>query len=125
MKLISYGRRNPAPSAHRHESVQALPNPHKISAMRDLDGRHPDVVAYVLDNAKGAAMLARLEKVALRLHREHGDAATLAVGCYGGRHRSVAIVDALAARLARLGVFTSVTHRDLQSETTNRASAPN
>lgn len=124
MKLISYGRRNPAPSAHRHESVQALPNPHKISAMRDLDGRHPDVVAYVLDNAKAQTTLTRLVKVALRLHREHGDAATLAIGCYGGRHRSVVIVNALAMRL-RPGLTVTVTHRDLQSETTNRASAPN
>jgi len=97
-----------------------LPNPHWVPELRPLTGLEPAVRDYVFAQ-EGAREF--VDAYADLLHRyEEGYAregkhyTTLAVGCTGGKHRSVAIAEELAERLRRDGVDVSVVHRDLGRE---------
>jgi UPF0042 nucleotide-binding protein len=97
-----------------------LPNPHWISELRPLTGRDAPVRDYVLGTDDARDFLEHYAEV-LRLlvrgyQREGKKYLTLAVGCTGGKHRSVAMSEALAAVLAEAGVETRVVHRDLGRE---------
>jgi len=84
-----------------------LRNPHYDPILRSLTGQHPAVAAYVeADPAYEAffnAILALLELVLPRFVQEGKKYATIAIGCTGGRHRSVRTVERLAPVLQRLG----------------------
>jgi UPF0042 nucleotide-binding protein len=97
-----------------------LPNPHWVPELRPLTGLDDQVRDYVFAQ-DGAREF--VEDYARLLHRyEEGYAregkhyATLAVGCTGGKHRSVAIAAELAARLLADGVDVTLVHRDLGRE---------
>jgi RNase adapter protein RapZ len=97
-----------------------LPNPHWVPELRPLTGLDPAVRDYVFAQ-EGAREF--VDAYAELLHRyEQGYAregkhyTTLAVGCTGGKHRSVAIAEELAERLRGDGVVVSVVHRDLGRE---------
>ena len=97
-----------------------LPNPHWVSELRPMTGLDPQVRDYVFaqDGAREfvdayADLLHRYEEGYAREGKHY---ATLAVGCTGGKHRSVAIAEELAARLRADGVDVSVVHRDLGRE---------
>jgi len=100
--------------------VRFLPNPHWIPELRPLTGENPEVRAYVLgQETTGKFIDAYMEILALigtGYQREGKRYLTLAVGCTGGKHRSVAISTELAARLVAEGVHTTVVHRDLGRE---------
>jgi UPF0042 nucleotide-binding protein len=102
--------------------VRFLPNPHYVPELRELTGRDPGVVEYVARDG-------RLEELYERLHalldfllpqyiaegRAH---LVIAIGCTGGRHRSVAIAEHLGARYGeRDDVTVAVTHRDIDKRT--------
>ena len=94
-----------------------LPNPFWIPELRHLDGEDAEVSEYVLDQPGARefidAYATALEPVMAGYKRENKRHATIAVGCTGGRHRSVAIVRELADRLRQLpGVVVNVKHRD-------------
>jgi RNase adapter protein RapZ len=95
--------------------VRFLPNPYFEEALSALDGRDERVAGYVLDSAEGLELIAQLERFlgyALpRFAKEGKLYLTVAVGCTGGRHRSVAVVEALRERLSGWDVL--VRHRDL------------
>ena len=100
--------------------VRFLPNPHWIPELRPHTGQHPEVRDYVLGQVGAKEFLDRYHEL-LRLVgagylREGKRYLTLAVGCTGGKHRSVAIAEDLARRLAADGVQTKVIHRDLGRE---------
>lgn len=101
--------------------VRFLPNPHWVEHLRPQSGQDLAVRDYVLTQPGAADMLDRSENL-LRLVfdgylREDKHYALLAIGCTGGRHRSVAMAERLAERLATLpGVDLTVTHRDLAHE---------
>ncbi len=94
-----------------------LPNPYWVEALRHRTGLDADVRDYVLDQLTTQDFLARLEdllELLLPAYEAEGKSyLTLAFGCTGGRHRSVAIAEELARRLRRRGLAPTVQHRDL------------
>ncbi|MBA3369012.1 MAG: RNase adapter RapZ [Geodermatophilaceae bacterium] len=100
--------------------VRFLPNPHWLPELRPLTGQHPEVRAYVLGQETVGTFLDSymeiLNMIGTGYQREGKRYLTLAVGCTGGKHRSVAISEELAARLVAAGVHTTVVHRDLGRE---------
>jgi UPF0042 nucleotide-binding protein len=97
--------------------VRFLPNPHWEEGLRPLTGHDPAVRDYVLERASTAEFLDRFDGLIgslLPAYESEGKAyLTVAVGCTGGRHRSVAIAEELARRLRDRGVAVSCSHRDL------------
>jgi UPF0042 nucleotide-binding protein len=97
-----------------------LPNPHWIPELRPLTGRDEAVRDYVLSQPGAVEFLDKyegvLELVTAGYKREGKRYALLAVGCTGGKHRSVAIAEQLAQRLSVAGTEVTVTHRDLGRE---------
>jgi len=97
-----------------------LPNPHWVPELRPQNGRDPAVRDYVMAQ-KGAPEFLDIAERLLRVtgegyQREGKRYATIAVGCTGGKHRSVAIAEEIARRLAAAGVDVAVDHRDLGRE---------
>jgi RNase adapter protein RapZ len=94
-----------------------LPNPHWVDDLRPLDGTNERVRDYVLNQPDAHAFLEELERLlALLLPayvREGKAYLSIAIGCTGGRHRSVVIAAELAHVLERLGFEPTVQHRDL------------
>lgn len=98
--------------------VRFLPNPFWSEALRNETGLHPDVAAFVLGQADVEQFLAGLVmliEATLRGYiRENKRHATIAIGCTGGKHRSVAIAEELARRIdVNPGVSVSRKHRDI------------
>ena len=100
--------------------MRFLPNPHWVPELRSHTGRETQVSEYVLSQPGAAEFLdgvdTLLEPVIAGYLRENRRYVTLAVGCTGGKHRSVAVAEALATRLASPDVATFVVHRDLGQE---------
>jgi UPF0042 nucleotide-binding protein len=97
--------------------VRFLPNPHYERDLRQLTGRDPRVVEFIDRDGKLAEFYAHVEPLLDYLFREYvaeGKSHLLvAIGCTGGRHRSVAIVEHLAARYGSSDdVVVAVSHRD-------------
>lgn len=99
--------------------VRFLPNPHWEDDLRPLTGHDPAVRDHVLETALAAGFLDRfddlLSNVLPAFEAEGRSYLTVAVGCTGGRHRSVAVVEELARRFRERGVAVSASHRDLAS----------
>ncbi|HEV3000210.1 MAG TPA: RNase adapter RapZ [Solirubrobacteraceae bacterium] len=98
--------------------VRFLPNPHWVDDLRPLTGRDPRVVEYVGRDGKLAELYERLHALLDFLLPQYvleGKAhLTIAIGCTGGRHRSVAVAEHLAARYkGRDGIAVDVVHRDV------------
>jgi UPF0042 nucleotide-binding protein len=97
-----------------------LPNPHWVPALAPLTGEDQEVRDYVLGQPGAAEFLdAYVEAVRVTLagyQREGKHFVMLAVGCTGGKHRSVAVAEQIAARLAGTWPGVRVTHRDLGRE---------
>jgi UPF0042 nucleotide-binding protein len=101
--------------------VRFLPNPYWIPELRDFTGRDDTVRDYVLSQDGAEEFISRylelLRLVGAGYRREGKRYLTVAVGCTGGKHRSVAISEELARRLADSdGVTVNVAHRDLGRE---------
>jgi UPF0042 nucleotide-binding protein len=119
VNLVSFGFRHGVPrGADLMFDVRFLRNPHFHPTLRPKTGLDPEVAAYALDEERGAGLLARLRDLLqflLPLYEGEGKAyLTVAVGCTGGRHRSVAVVEALAPDLRRGGREVNVSHRDVE-----------
>jgi len=97
--------------------VRFLPNPHWQLELRPLTGHDPKVRDHVLETASASDFVERFEQLLASLlpqyEKEGRSYLTVAVGCTGGRHRSVAIAEELAARLRSRGVAVRATHRDV------------
>ena len=100
--------------------VRFLPNPYWIPELRPLRGIDPPVSQYVLAQRDASRFLetfaALIDLAADGYLREGKRYATIAVGCTGGKHRSVAIAEDLRDRLAAAGLAVAVMHRDLGRE---------
>lgn len=94
-----------------------LPNPHWVDELRPLTGLDKPVREYITDQAVTGEFLDRMEGLLGLLMpayvREGKSYLTIAFGCTGGRHRSVAIAEHLADYLGRLGYDPTVRHRDV------------
>jgi UPF0042 nucleotide-binding protein len=119
VNLTSFGFRRGVPAhAELLFDVRFLPNPHFDPAMRPRTGREPEVAEYVLRGEAAAGLMARLRDLLaflLPLYDAEGKAyISVAVGCTGGRHRSVAVVEALAHELRAAGREVNVNNRDVE-----------
>ncbi len=97
--------------------VRFLPNPHWEDDLRHLTGHDAKVRDYVLETAAGSAFVDQFDQLLGSLlpqyEAEGRSYLTVAVGCTGGRHRSVAVAEELAERLRGRGVAVRTNHRDV------------
>jgi len=119
--LVSFGFKYGIPvDADFVADVRFLPNPYWQPELRELTGLDGAVNDAVVANAEAREFLERysgiIDLVADGYLREGKRYVTIAIGCTGGKHRSVAIAENLATRLVRSGVETLVAHRDLGRE---------
>jgi UPF0042 nucleotide-binding protein len=119
--VVSFGYKYGLPvDADLVVDVRFLPNPYWIPELRNLNGRDAEVRDYVLAQEDAGTFLERyaaiLEIIGAGYRRESKRYLTLAVGCTGGKHRSVVMSQELADRLAATGVRATVVHRDLGRE---------
>src|SRR5690606_37239049 len=101
--------------------LRFIPNPFWVPELRPHTGLDPVVSEFVLDQEGVSEFLdsyvAALTPVLAGYQRENKRHATIAIGCTGGKHRSVAVAERLAALIRGLpGVVVSVQHRDLGRE---------
>lgn len=119
VNLISFGFRHGTPdSVELLFDVRFLPNPYFDEILRPGSGLEGPVSDFVLANDRGTAFLGRLREFVsylLPFYDEEGKAyVTVGVGCTGGRHRSVAVAEAMAGFLRERGRDVTVTHRDVE-----------
>jgi UPF0042 nucleotide-binding protein len=119
--VVSFGFKYGLPlDADMVLDVRFLPNPHWIPELRPHNGQDADVRDYVLGQPGAEDFLDRatdlLRIVGHGYEREGKRYLTLAVGCTGGKHRSVAMTEQIAARLSATGTDVRVVHRDLGRE---------
>ena len=100
--------------------MRFLPNPFWIPKLRARNGTDPEVSGYVMQSLGATEFVDRvvdlMQPMIAGYQREGRRYVTLAVGCTGGKHRSVAVSEALAARLKSDDVATFLVHRDLGRE---------
>lgn len=98
--------------------VRFLPNPYFVEGMREKTGLQTDVRDYVLGAPETATVLQLLRQVGetlLPLYEREGKAyLTVGIGCTGGKHRSVALTEAIAARWRGRGWNVQTRHRDVE-----------
>jgi RNase adapter protein RapZ len=118
ISLVSFGYKNGVPTdANIVIDVRFLPNPYFVPELKDLTGLDASVADFVLSRDVTRQFLeyyGQLLSFLLPYYEKEGKHyLTIGVGCTGGRHRSVAIVEALAARMPESGHLVTVTHREL------------
>lgn len=118
IRVLSFGFKHGLPlDVDMVFDLRFLPNPHWVEELRPQTGLDAPVRDYVLSQAASGAFLAQLESMLELLVpefiREGKAYLTVALGCTGGHHRSVAITEAVAAKLRTMGHNPGVTHRDI------------
>jgi len=121
VSVVSFGFRNGIPAhADMVLDVRFLPNPYFVPELRPFAGTDGPVRDFVLGQPDAQAFLQRLADFGAfllpRYAAEGKSYLTLAIGCTGGRHRSVAIAEELARRLRQGGTSVRVWHRDVDKE---------
>jgi RNase adapter protein RapZ len=121
VSLISFGYKYGLPrDADLVFDVRFLPNPHWIERLRPLPGTHEEVCAYVTGQRGYDEFIRKLRSLFNTLVpgyvREGKAYLTIAVGCTGGRHRSVVVANELAAYFRGHGHSVAVDHRDLDRD---------
>ncbi|MFW5739747.1 MAG: RNase adapter RapZ [Myxococcota bacterium] len=131
IRLLSFGfKYGPPVDADLMLDVRFLPNPYFVDGMRQQTGLDEPVLDYVMGSVDTKEFLERAHELVSfcvpRYEREGKAYLTIAMGCTGGRHRSVAIAGELGRRLEQaLGVDVRVVHRDIQRDSSSdRASEP-
>lgn len=123
LTFLSFGFQNGPPAeADLVFDVRFLKNPHWVPALRPQTGRDPAVAAYIRRQPTARATIKRLSSLLrwmVPLYVQEGKSyLTVAIGCTGGRHRSVYVAEALKRELSDLkGVAARVAHRDLAKGT--------
>jgi UPF0042 nucleotide-binding protein len=118
LRLLSFGFKFGVPAdADVVLDARFLPNPYYVPGLREQTGRDAPVRDYVLSQADARTFLDRAEgwmRWALPLVAQEGRAYyTLAIGCTGGKHRSVALIEALAERLRDAAPGLRTQHREI------------
>lgn len=100
--------------------VRFLPNPYWVEEMREKSGREPDVATYVLESEAGRYIADHLTSLLPFLVNQYLTAGkktlAIAIGCTGGRHRSVALVEKLGRELEKIVAVATVYHRDIEKD---------
>jgi len=121
LSIVSFGYKYGLPvDADLVADCRFLPNPHWIAELAPLTGKDEPAREYILSRPGAQEFLhhyAELLRVVLPGYEHEGKRfGTRAVGCTGGKHRSVAMADELAARIVDAGADVQVVHRDLGRE---------
>jgi UPF0042 nucleotide-binding protein len=121
LTVVSFGFRFGIPShADLVLDVRFLPNPYFVPELRPFPGTDPRVAGFVLGQPDAKAFLERLVDLLgflLPRYRSEGKSyLTIAIGCTGGKHRSVALAAALSERLTAAGQPVRLWHRDMEKE---------
>jgi UPF0042 nucleotide-binding protein len=119
ISVMSFGFKHGVPlDVDNVFDVRFLPNPHWVDELRPLTGLDEPVRAYVLGPPAAQEFLRRVDDLLgflLPAYIKEGKSyLTVAVGCTGGRHRSVALGEELGARIAARGYDPVIYHRDLK-----------
>jgi UPF0042 nucleotide-binding protein len=119
--VVSFGFKYGIPvDADLLADMRFLPNPYWVPDLRPLSGRDPEVAGYVKARPEAQEFLDQylqvLQTIGRGYLREGKRFMTLAVGCTGGKHRSVAMSEEIAARLNAAGIDARPVHRDLGRE---------
>jgi len=97
--------------------VRFLRNPYFVRELKEFDGHHPQVRDYVLSTEEGITFTGKLKDLLMFLlplyDREGKVRIHIALGCTGGRHRSVAVANDLAHYLSQEGYPVNLNHRDI------------
>jgi len=117
--LVSFGFKHGVPlDVDLMFDCRFLPNPYWDESLRSLSGLEPQIRKYVLERPETTAFLEKLDDLLFMLLpayiKEGKSYLTIAMGCTGGRHRSVVLAEELSRRLEDRGVPTSVFHRDVE-----------
>ena len=117
--IVSFGFKYGTPhDADIIMDVRILPNPYSVKELKNLDGKSQKVNNYILNNDVGESFIARLKDMIdflIPLYRDEPKAyLTIAIGCTGGQHRSVAVAEMLYSHLDRQGQPIEITHRNIQ-----------
>lgn len=121
LTFISFGFKYGHPmDADIVQDVRFLPNPFWVDELRELSGNDQQIVDYVMKDEKTQEFTelfeALLELMLPVYIDEHRPYLTVAIGCTGGRHRSVAVANELAARFNRKGFSSTAVHRDIDKK---------
>jgi len=119
--VVSFGFKYGIPvDADLVADMRFLPNPHWVPELRHLSGRDRAVADYVKNRPEAKEFVEQyvglIETVAEGYLREGKRFMTVAIGCTGGKHRSVAMTEEIVARLRAAGLEAEATHRDLGRE---------
>jgi RNase adapter protein RapZ len=118
VNLISFGFKRGIPyGTDLLFDVRYLPNPHFVPGLREKTGQDDEIVAYLEQQTDYAELVDRLADLLAFLlpkyRNENRSYLSVAVGCTGGRHRSVAVCEKLRGKLEGLGFPARVIHRDI------------
>jgi UPF0042 nucleotide-binding protein len=119
--VVSFGFKYGIPvDADLVADMRFLPNPHWVPELRHLSGRDAEVASYVKERPEAKDFVEKylglIDTVAEGYLREGKRFMTIAVGCTGGKHRSVAMTEEIAARMRERGLDARPMHRDLGRE---------
>jgi RNase adapter protein RapZ len=120
--LLSFGFKHGAPDNLNYLwDVRCLPNPYWVEELRPQTGLNHEVSEYVLGSAAGRDFIKLLRPMLLYLVQQNiameKKEVVMAVGCTGGRHRSVAVVEVLCDILRILPLDLHCRHRDVDKDT--------
>jgi UPF0042 nucleotide-binding protein len=118
ISVVSFGFKNGLPpDVDNVFDVRFLPNPHWVAELRDLSGLDTDVRDFVLGSEESNDFLRRVEDLLTFLipfyEREGKAYLSVAVGCTGGRHRSVVLAEEIGRSIRQQGRPVAVLHRDI------------
>jgi UPF0042 nucleotide-binding protein len=119
LSVLSFGYKYGLPvDADIVIDCRLLPNPHWVAELTALPGTEPVVRDYVFSRPGAEEFVAAAEALLRRYEQgyvnEGKHYATIAIGCTGGRHRSVAVSEELTRRLRADGIEVQLTHRDME-----------
>ena len=118
--LFSFGYKHGHAQADLVWDVRFLPNPYWVAELKPFTGKEPPVAAYVLESDAGRHFLSLFNPLFFYLIEQyataHRETLTIAIGCTGGKHRSVALVEHLGHMLESHGLRPRIYHRDIEKE---------
>ena len=115
--LFSFGYKHSLPEADTVIDVRFLPNPYYVPELSSRTGLEQDVASYVLDNQTANDFFQYFESFLHLYIKSHAKAdrsfIRFAVGCTGGRHRSVAVSEKIRIFFEKQGITVDISHRDI------------
>lgn len=119
--LFSFGFKYGAPiDIDQLCDVRFLPNPYWVPELRPKSGKEPEVAAYVMASDVGQAFWQHLQPLLLFLIEKNQNAnkkaLRIAIGCTGGRHRSVAVTEKIVELLSSRAIQVTAFHRDIERD---------